>query len=830
MNLQTPYRYPLDPTGVDPSNLVVDELHTLPNLTVRCLAPTYGGFYTEGVIVRDYISGRELVYDVDYKFGEILELPSDRYCKEICAYIVIYNTQVSKITITYQALGGNYSYSMESIVEMLNSLDLGNRPVEWGLIVGKPIDFPPTSHMHPSSDIYGMEYVVHSLERVRQAIMMGDVASHDEIYAYIDRTGVEFDAKILVLRNELYAHLSDTNNPHNTTKAQVGLGNVQDYGIATSAEAVAGTVNVKYMTPLRVMESINNMLIPVNQHIANKANPHSVTKLQVGLGSVEDYPVASKVEAQTGTAVNRYMSPLRVKEAIDALVGVDLDNHIADKNNPHTVTKAQVGLSAVQNYGIATAAEATAGTSNILYMTPLRVKEAITLQVLTPLNAHINDTTNPHGTTKAQVGLSVVENFGIATTVEAQSGASDVKYSTPLKVKQAIDTFAVAPLNVHIANVNNPHNTTKLQVGLGSVQDYGIATTAEAQAGTSDAKYSTPLKVKQAIDTFAVAPLTAHTGNTNNPHSTTKAQVGLSNVDNYATATQADAQGGTALDKFMTPIRVKQAIDTFAITSPNFTTDVSTTGIMYAATAFAFKSAGEGASDSGIWWEGDGIYQVRSNGVMVARVAPGEFKTVGNFIANGVPAAMVQGNTAGGLQVRTSAGGDAGAAGVVFNANGYYTKLALRSDGIIGFGGGSSAAWRWYMDSAGNTVSAGDVTAYSDPRLKEKFEEILDPEGILEKVDGCIFHWKSGIDENAGRAGQRDYGVLADQVEEILPEFIHYSAASGTTYRTVAYHKFVPILIEAHKAYKARSELRFEELERTVKSLASQLPNTPARF
>lgn len=41
------------------------------------------------------------------------------------------------------------------------------------------------------------------------------------------------------------------------------------------------------------------------------------------------------------------------------------------------VTKTNVGLGSVQNYGIATQAEAQAGTSNIKYMTPLRVKEAI---------------------------------------------------------------------------------------------------------------------------------------------------------------------------------------------------------------------------------------------------------------------------------------------------------------------------------------------------------------------------------------------------------------------------------------------------------------------
>lgn len=44
------------------------------------------------------------------------------------------------------------------------------------------------------------------------------------------------------------------------------------------------------------------------------------------------------------------------------------------------------------------------------------------------------------------------------------------------------------------------HSHTKTDVGLGSVQNYSISTQAEAEIGTSNVKYTTPLRVKQAID------------------------------------------------------------------------------------------------------------------------------------------------------------------------------------------------------------------------------------------------------------------------------------------------------------------------------------------
>lgn len=57
----------------------------------------------------------------------------------------------------------------------------------------------------------------------------------------------------------------------------------------------------------------------IQEHIAIvDGNPHGVDKTDLGLGSVENYGVASQVEAVAGEVNNKYMTPLRTKEAIDA--------------------------------------------------------------------------------------------------------------------------------------------------------------------------------------------------------------------------------------------------------------------------------------------------------------------------------------------------------------------------------------------------------------------------------------------------------------------------------------------------------------------------------
>ncbi len=102
-------------------------------------------------------------------------------------------------------------------------------------------------------------------------------------------------------------------------------------------------------------------------HIQNQNNPHSVTKQQVGLGNVTNVEQASKQDFQH-----------------------HLDNH----NNPHSVTKAQIGLENVTNVEQASKQE---------------------------FNAHATNRNNPHNVTKSQVGLGNVDNVRQASyeSVEA---------------------------------------------------------------------------------------------------------------------------------------------------------------------------------------------------------------------------------------------------------------------------------------------------------------------------------------------------------------------------------------------------------------------------
>jgi hypothetical protein len=204
----------------------------------------------------------------------------------------------------------------------------------------------------------------------------------------------------------LAAHEADHTNPHVVTAAQVGLGNVQNYAPAANSDGVAGTSTTLYMTPATTAAAIQSQVLgPMNSHIANYSNPHKVTAAQIGLGNVQNYGAATPADAAAGVSTSLYMTPATTMAAINNSIGAQLNAHLLDFTNPHEVSAAQVGLGNVRNLSTATNADAVAGTRNDLYMTPATTAAALNASgAMGLITAHEADFTNPHHVTAAQVG------------------------------------------------------------------------------------------------------------------------------------------------------------------------------------------------------------------------------------------------------------------------------------------------------------------------------------------------------------------------------------------------------------------------------------------
>ena len=99
----------------------------------------------------------------------------------------------------------------------------------------------------------------------------------------------------------------------------------------------------------------------------------------------------------------------------------------------------------------------------------------------------------------------------------------------------------------------------------------------------------------------------------------------------------------------------------------------------------------------------------------------------------------------------------------------------------------------------GNFTAAGNVTAYSDIRLKENIEVIPNALEKVQQIRGVTFTRNDQKDTE-----KRHAGVIAQEVEKVLPEVVEYNEEEDV--KTVSYGNMVGLLIEAIKELKAEVE------------------------
>ena len=103
----------------------------------------------------------------------------------------------------------------------------------------------------------------------------------------------------------------------------------------------------------------------------------------------------------------------RLIQDSDRVIKESLDAHIGNKSNPHNVTKAQVGLGNVQNLAPADMPVSTAQA------TAIAEAKAAGTKAQTDLSTHANRKDNPHNVTRAQLGLATTDQVVFAKTTAA---------------------------------------------------------------------------------------------------------------------------------------------------------------------------------------------------------------------------------------------------------------------------------------------------------------------------------------------------------------------------------------------------------------------------
>lgn len=274
-----PTTHVFDETGVLPENFIENEQRDLPNRDIRAVATRFGSFFADTMVMRD--ANGVVVPREKLQFALWNEELSAKTGKDCCGAVVILDKNIpAPVYVDYHCVGGPWGASNEHIIELFQQLQADNRPVAWPNIIGKPEGYKPAHHYQDIGDLYGAEYWVAALDRLAQAFLMGDSASHDEIFRYIDGLFTELKQEIVDLGANLKTYIDQQDAIRDDKITTV------DNRVTAVRTEMLAKIQTEHDAQAIINTTLQNNITTVNNalttHAARRDNPHVVTANQAG--------------------------------------------------------------------------------------------------------------------------------------------------------------------------------------------------------------------------------------------------------------------------------------------------------------------------------------------------------------------------------------------------------------------------------------------------------------------------------------------------------------------------------------------------------------------
>lgn len=124
----------------------------------------------------------------------------------------------------------------------------------------------------------------------------------------------------------------------------------------------------------------------------------------------------------------------------------------------------------------------------------------------------------------------------------------------------------------------------------------------------------------------------------------------------------------------------------------------------------------------------------------------------------------------------------------------------------------------WHSTTGFNKLMAKSFTRSSDSTLKTNVQLLVNPIDVIKRINGYSYFYR----ENPSQRGNKEYGVIAQEEERVLPELV--DTIKGI--KVVDYDGLIPFLLEAVKEQQKQIESLTQEIM-LLKQLGLQQNDEP---
>lgn len=274
----------LDLSGKLDANYIQNEPLVLPEVSwhpIRILGVAHGRFYTHTFQLAT-AEGTVLTRGTDYKLSSFDAVKSLDSGLEICSVIQILNRELTgTLYVSYRAFGGGYLPYNENLLTAIAAINDQSTKIHFSQLIDVPTTFATTDHQHQWYDMYSMNDMYDGLIAIEKSIRQGRFPYYDNLIAGYKAEIANQVSDLSAILNQLDNHRANKENPHGQNKAQLGYGNLPSLPPSTDQQ-----VSDRSDSSLIMVDQVKYTLdtteaVTVRAHDNDHNNPHGTNAHQL---------------------------------------------------------------------------------------------------------------------------------------------------------------------------------------------------------------------------------------------------------------------------------------------------------------------------------------------------------------------------------------------------------------------------------------------------------------------------------------------------------------------------------------------------------------------